>query len=1603
MAQRTAPWRLLGALALLLLPLLAAPVRAVVAPPDPELVPGALAYTWYQGQWNRLPDLSLESPSGYGIAPGVSLDPIPATEDFAVRFTGYLSIHAAGEYRFSTTSDDGSALYIDDQRVVNNDGLHGLQTKTGRVTLAPGTHRLRVEFFQRGGGQGLSVTYRTPAGVTAPLPTADLAYDPTVFPAPREAEQPIGARYAGLAYAYHEGDWSALPAFDALTPRLEGASAGFDLAERLRDDRYGMRFQGFIEVPRDGLYTFYTASDDGSALYIGDQRVVNNDGLHPLRERAGVIDLNAGLHRITVDYFEKSGEDSLAVEWSGPELAKTPIAPTDLFYTLDLLPPLKPAEVPTGPLLPRLAYRYFEGEWSGLPDFTALVPKAAGTADGLDLRPALRADRFGMRYQGYIRVPADGVYRFTLESDNASRLAIGGTALVENTGAWNAKKGTGGIALAAGVHAITVDYKHQWGTPQLSLSYRTPDGGTGALPLTDLMHTADQLPALQAAVSVPEPLPGIAYAWYEGSFNGFPAFDTLSARAHGTAAAIDLTQTRRDSKFALRFQGWLQVGADGFYRVHLRTGGGTRVWIGDTLVAENPGRSWQTVVGSVGLAAGLHPLRVEYYQGWGEQPFELTLETPTGERAPLGAADLRHTAAQLPPLAAALTPPAAARPGLAYRYFEGAWKVLPDFTALPPAGLGVVPGFSLERAAVPDNYGFSFTGLVQIPADGFYDFYTNSDDGSRLWIDDTLVVDNDGLHSAQDALGNRGLAAGWHRIRVDYFERWSDDHLAVTWRAPGGARVPLPADALVYDPATLPTLKAADAARDALLPGIQYAYYEWTKGKGDWQALPNLAALTPTATGTQDGFSLAPRRRNNRYAFRFTGYIDIPEYGYYSFYTTSDDGSRLWIGDQLVVDNDGLHGARERSGRIGLERGRHAITVTFFEWEGEDSLTVAYAGPRFGKATVDPAVLFRLDPARNGDPGDPGAPEGPTDPTLNHPPTPGLDQAATGIGAGQGLTLDPLANDSDPDGDIPQLIGADASGAAGAAYVDRQRGRLVYYPPLGFVGEDRIAYRLSDRRGGLAQGEVQVQVGATGPAPRIEPAAAARLLTQASFGPTKAELAQVMQQGPAAWVDAQLALTPSLHTAVLGAVRGTGTAPSNRELRVRAWLDRAVKAPDQLRQRVAFALSEILVVSDTGTALATQDGALGALDYYDLLVRGAFGSYRQLLGEVTLHPAMGLYLNMAGNRKADPLLGTVPDENFAREVLQLFSLGLWQLAPDGSRLLDAAGQPRPSYTQAEVMEFARVFTGWDFAAATGVDRYRLPLVLDPSQHEDAAKRLLNGVELPAGQGGATDLDQALDNIAAHPNLPPFIARQLIQRLVTSNPSPAYVGRAAAAFSASDLNLGQLVRAILLDPEARTASPDPLAAPEPLEAAADPTLAPALAPTGPAYGKVREPLLQLTALWRALGVDPAAIRLRLDQLAPLGQTPLSAPSVFNFFKPDYQSPGEISELGLYSPELELINEKQVVNSARVIDDWTLGGAQAYDLNMELAFAATGGAKAVEHLGLLLLAGAPSEGLRQTLLEEVFDQQATAGSDADRITRMLAAAYLILTSPEFQTQR
>lgn len=423
---------------------------------------------------------------------------------------------------------------------------------------------------------------------------------------------------------------------------------------------------------------------------------------------------------------------------------------------------------------------------------------------------------------------------------------------------------------------------------------------------------------------------------------------------------------------------------------------------------------------------------------------------------------------------------------------------------------------------------------------------------------------------------------------------------------------------------------------------------------------------------------------------------------------------------------------------------------------------------------------------------------------------------------------------------------------------------------------------------------------------------ATRFLWQAAFGPSSdhsrdadivpESVERVMALGFERWIDLQFRTKPRYHRPIIDAMI-KARQPVYWDAKMKPWWERAIgpTAVDPLRQRVAFALSQIFVISDRQETLSNQPR--GMVAYYDMLVAGAFGNARDLIRNVALHPCMGLYLSHLKNRKADPVAGTFPDENFARELMQLFTIGLWQLNPDGTPVLDDHGNPIPTYDNEDITEFARVFTGLSFGGPGGTqfwwpeENWLYPMRLWDEYHDLGPKRLLNGVVLPArsaaspdrGAAGMADIEAAIDCLFNHPNTGPFLSKQLIQRLVTSNPSPAYVGRVSAAFANNGYgvrgDMKAVIKAILLDPEARAYS----------------NLA------DPAYGKMREPYLRTVSLARAFNARAASRIYELSYLDEIHfQQPYSSPSVFNFFRPGYTPAGPLSDAGLVAPEFQVLN-------------------------------------------------------------------------------------------------
>ncbi|RZI78578.1 MAG: DUF1800 domain-containing protein [Variovorax sp.] len=512
---------------------------------------------------------------------------------------------------------------------------------------------------------------------------------------------------------------------------------------------------------------------------------------------------------------------------------------------------------------------------------------------------------------------------------------------------------------------------------------------------------------------------------------------------------------------------------------------------------------------------------------------------------------------------------------------------------------------------------------------------------------------------------------------------------------------------------------------------------------------------------------------------------------------------------------------------------------------------------------------------------------------------------------------------------------------------------------------------------------------------------AARFLLQAQFSANAAEIAAVRSKGYLPWLGEQADMAKSQ----------TGwewltSKPYNAVNTDHMIWNQLMTSPDGFRKRMALAFTEIFVVSanDIGSNWSYHLMA----QYWDMLVAGVTGNFRKLLEDVTLNPAMGYYLNTRGNQKENAQ-GRQPDENYAREVMQLMTLGLYQLNADGTVKKAADGTPLDSYTQDEVTNLARVFTGYDLDIATAErnafpvpgQTYSIesnqwtqrPMKLNANNHSTLASNFL-GASVPAGATGAAALKIALDTLFNHPNVGPFIGKQLIQRLVTSNPSPAYVARVSAIFADNGAgvrgDMKSVFAAVLLDNEAR--GPEGLASPD--------------------FGRLREPMLRLVQWGRSFGVTSAKGTWKVantsDSANSLGQSPLRSPSVFNFFRPGYVPPSTaLAAEGKTAPEFQLVNETTVGGYLNYMQGVLVNGFDSKDVIASYATEkglVTDAAALVRWLNLTLAGGQLSAATLNIIANALATPPVTAAStDTVKLNRIYAAVLLVMASPEYLIQK
>ncbi|MEM9051756.1 MAG: DUF1800 family protein [Bacteroidota bacterium] len=556
---------------------------------------------------------------------------------------------------------------------------------------------------------------------------------------------------------------------------------------------------------------------------------------------------------------------------------------------------------------------------------------------------------------------------------------------------------------------------------------------------------------------------------------------------------------------------------------------------------------------------------------------------------------------------------------------------------------------------------------------------------------------------------------------------------------------------------------------------------------------------------------------------------------------------------------------------------------------------------------------------------------------------------------------------------------------------------------------------------------------------------ASRFLNYASLGADIETINEVADQGISNWLDAQLSMPPQMsfidttwmiwdhfwpqYIEIWGQdfVENTGDAVIPYWFYWKmAWWNNILKSDDHVRQRVTQAMSQIFVISEKSQL---ELSGPGMADYYDLLYRHAFGNYRDLLYDISLHPMMGFYLSHINNPKSDPENNIYPDENYAREVMQLFSIGLFELNQDGTRILDDEGNPIPTYDNNDIKEFAKIFTGlgprgyywpwqnYDWLPTVWGDEFNEstatvvtwePMKQFNNWHEPGPKYLLNGQEVPAGQTAYEDISDAVDNLYNHPNVGPFIGKLLIQRLVKSNPTPAYVGRVAAKFNDNGEgvrgDMKAVVRAILTDAEAWDC----------------------FWLQDPAAGKVKEPLLRYTQALRAFNVFNQSGRLwnwgfQFDE--EVSQGILASPSVFNFYLPEFQPNGPISDADLFAPEFQIHTSATSINYINLVYDWFVNdylgeiathagtvyhNAPSYEIEdldpvdyfyldvVEELLMASDAPALVERLNLILTGGQFSEETKESIINAVEELNGPA-------QKVRAALFLSFIAPEYSIQK
>ena len=614
-----------------------------------------------------------------------------------------------------------------------------------------------------------------------------------------------------------------------------------------------------------------------------------------------------------------------------------------------------------------LSYKYYQGSFTVLPNFTTLTPVSTGSTANVDIsiRPAGVNDNFAFLWEGYIVLPTAGTYTFETVSDDGSKLyfnttySAGANALVNNDGLHAAISATGSVTVSAGTYPIAITYYEATGGESMQVYWTGPGIARQLIPNSAFTSTG----------TPPSTTNGINFKYYEGAFTTLPNFSALTPVKTGTSATPDITVRNSgvNDNFAFLWEGFITLPTAGTYTFETVSDDGSKLYFntaysaGANALVNNDGlHAAGSVTGNVTIAAGTYPIAISFFEATGGESMQVYWTGP-------------GIARQLIPASAfttggTTTPPSTTN-GLNYKYYQGTYTTLPNFSALTPIKTGTSANTDINErtAGVNDNFAFLWEGYVTLPTAGQYTFETVSDDGSKLFFNTTYsagataLVNNDGLHAPTSATGVTGnMAAGTYPIAIGFFEATGGESMQVYWTGPGIARQLIPNSAFTTSSTTTPPASTS---------GLNYKYYE-----GTFTALPNFNTLSPVKTGTTPTADITVRNTgvNDNFAFLWSGYIHLPTAGTYTFETVSDDGSKLYFnttyapGATALVNNDGLHAPTSATGSVTVAAGAYPIAIAYFEATGGESIQVYWTGPGITRQLI-PASAFTLTSAFDGE------------------------------------------------------------------------------------------------------------------------------------------------------------------------------------------------------------------------------------------------------------------------------------------------------------------------------------------------------------------------------------------------------------------------------------------------------------------------------------------------------------------------------------------------------------------------------------------------------------------------------------------------------------